>query len=456
MALVDNILKAPFTKIAANGQGDLQRALGSSSLSQTFLMTSVEPNKWAKYQPFVSGVVYTDRYTDANSQRLAGLKAANWGWGMNGIPSYPNFSSLRSALAAGITAGKNWTRTRVTAANVLRAMDFDGYATTARTTQEWGTLGQDGRRLYFPFSGIVTLSANNTTVSAADTVTFNMDALDPDVDGTGLLYLRDFAAMASINSGYYNYAEWYFGLLLVPTANIAAATTFYLLSVPNPLTYFTTGNTPGLRNVPFVVSASKSDIPNGSYRLYPVLTKSILNSAGSYFVQLGTSWSVETAAPGRLIFIDGYGMDITVNNSLPVFNVGFTFSGSAFTFTFRNGRSSDITFVSNMLYAYIQTEHDFDDPSLDTNLTAAKNAWYLGTAPSGDIKSGSYTYARLFNLYSAFYAANGNSNVLAAGKSVSFTVATGSSYNGYPYNDRAGVDVFVRMTINGVTSNEIY
>ncbi len=47
-----NVLTAPFTKIAANGQGDLQKALGSSLMSQIRLFTEPWINPMAKYKPF--------------------------------------------------------------------------------------------------------------------------------------------------------------------------------------------------------------------------------------------------------------------------------------------------------------------------------------------------------------------------------------------------------------------
>lgn len=52
MGFQNNILTAPFTKIAANGNGDLQKAIGSSSLSQYDLMVTNENkfNKWARYK----------------------------------------------------------------------------------------------------------------------------------------------------------------------------------------------------------------------------------------------------------------------------------------------------------------------------------------------------------------------------------------------------------------------
>lgn len=44
-------LTYPFTKIAANGQGDLQLCVGSSSLSQTTLFSNGYINEWSKIKP---------------------------------------------------------------------------------------------------------------------------------------------------------------------------------------------------------------------------------------------------------------------------------------------------------------------------------------------------------------------------------------------------------------------
>lgn len=57
-----------FTKIATNGQGDLQRALGRSVKSEIQLVGDVDVNgnrvgainKWAKFKPFQYSGVFAD------------------------------------------------------------------------------------------------------------------------------------------------------------------------------------------------------------------------------------------------------------------------------------------------------------------------------------------------------------------------------------------------------------
>lgn len=104
------VLTAPFTKIAANGQGDLQKALSSSLMSQIRLFTETNINPMAKYKPIKS---------NKPSITAADREAARYGMSE---PSYfyPNSYAIPDA----------WTYNRPTAENPnewLRALDFDGY-----------------------------------------------------------------------------------------------------------------------------------------------------------------------------------------------------------------------------------------------------------------------------------------------------------------------------------------
>ena len=88
---IDGVLYYPFTKIAANGNGDLQRALGKSDLSQynLFISGGANVNPWAKYKAFENSTNVFSRYNDAGtSDRDLALKAANYG--LVNIPVWTN------------------------------------------------------------------------------------------------------------------------------------------------------------------------------------------------------------------------------------------------------------------------------------------------------------------------------------------------------------------------------
>lgn len=124
MGFSGGILTYPFTKIAANGNGDLQQALGTGSLSQAAMMTGQAGtiNKWSKYKPFRHSTIYTDRYNgpgqQVTTQREAAIRAANFG--LVAPTMYNNIESTRNT---------EWTYEipRANSTDVLQALDFEHY-----------------------------------------------------------------------------------------------------------------------------------------------------------------------------------------------------------------------------------------------------------------------------------------------------------------------------------------
>lgn len=448
MGLSNGILTAPFTKIAANGQGDLQRALNSALMSQTSLMTVPVPNKWAKFQPFVSGDIYSDRYGDSNSQRLAGLKAANWGWGASGIPSYANWSSLQSALGS-ITPGGVWIRTRPTASNILRALDFDGYQVDA-----WQGLGVNNSvNLLFPFNGIITIPA--TTVGPYDTMKYaNCDPTRADGDSDKLLYLDDFIGMIA---GYYSFSDWYFGVLLVSQGSSPSAA--YLINTLETIKYYADNDDyPELGGTPFQIGTGGASVPSGTYYLYPVIN-SIRVSTQRNFVQITSGWSGESNGPGRMVLLDGWRLPVTVDAN----KVGLSFASTVsvsgnrttITMTLTNNSGLPATIGSDQMFIYVTSDGvqngEYSDFEAVMN---ALQAWKdSGTRYDSGITNNSRTVARYINVYSAFYVANGNSNVLgASGGSATFTATIESATDpiGNPYDQYTEIDLCFGANMNGV------
>ncbi len=137
MGLQNGILTAPFTKIAANGQGDLQQALGRPSIfSHMILVGDLTNNgaagggyvkKFAKFKPFKSTTaVYSFDPTQTTPElrspdRDADRIAVNYG-----LSAPSTGSSVASVF------GSEWTYDPpVAGTNPLRALDFDGYDTNA-------------------------------------------------------------------------------------------------------------------------------------------------------------------------------------------------------------------------------------------------------------------------------------------------------------------------------------
>ena len=133
-------LTYPFTKIAANGSGDLQRALQRSDLSQATLFANGTVNKWAYSKAFKYSGAITDRYNAARtSARDVALKAAMGGfdyvpiWKNTQIGKMADFwlndrSSTTNQPTCG-PAAKFWEYGRPT--TYLRALDFENYIDNA-------------------------------------------------------------------------------------------------------------------------------------------------------------------------------------------------------------------------------------------------------------------------------------------------------------------------------------
>lgn len=116
------VLTSPFTKIAANGQGDLQKALSSSLMSQIRLFTETNINPMAKYKPFRDSTVLFATDAARNAAR------ANARYGFGGIPPQLVLSQTDPK--------NNWVylRPRGGAYNEpLRALDFVKSAENSQT-----------------------------------------------------------------------------------------------------------------------------------------------------------------------------------------------------------------------------------------------------------------------------------------------------------------------------------
>ena len=128
------ILTKPFTKIAANGSGDLQLALGRSVKSEIQLVGDVDSNGndvnavhiQSKFKPFKDSTVAFSGSGTGSDRELA-LQNTNLGYI---IPS-STYNTLAGVFAAAVSAGVgatlwHWDKP-VSGTNPLRALDFDEY-----------------------------------------------------------------------------------------------------------------------------------------------------------------------------------------------------------------------------------------------------------------------------------------------------------------------------------------
>jgi len=138
MGWSDHKLTYPFTKIAANGNGDLQQALQSSALYQSTLFANGVVAKWAKYKAFQYSGAIADRYSAAGtSARDLALKERSFG--LNNIPIWTGQMNKMVNFWYGISTSGNapicgaqseyWTYLRPT--TYLRALDFENYIDNA-------------------------------------------------------------------------------------------------------------------------------------------------------------------------------------------------------------------------------------------------------------------------------------------------------------------------------------
>lgn len=131
------VLTSPFTKIAANGQGDLQKALGRSVMSHIQLVGDIDANgnrinainKWAKYKPFRSpNVIVTAQHRIDAHYGLSVVEYTELG-----TPSTVN-SFLKKLIDGELLWDYLPPRGENTAQGIhepYRAMDFDGYFAAA-------------------------------------------------------------------------------------------------------------------------------------------------------------------------------------------------------------------------------------------------------------------------------------------------------------------------------------
>ena len=139
-------------KLGQNSDGDLQVCFASSRRSHYwyFVTNAANINKWSPRKPFRVNMRFRDHYDDANSQRLAQLKLANYGLSIPAIP----YSDINNMVAG--MANNDWVylNPRGTEYNEpLRAQDFESY-------------DGDAPAPIYPIQSITDLLSSESTTSA--------------------------------------------------------------------------------------------------------------------------------------------------------------------------------------------------------------------------------------------------------------------------------------------------
>ena len=391
------ILTAPFTKIAANGQGDLQKALASSKMSHIELF-ALDYNRWAKFKPFRNANIYHDRYGDSNSARLAGLKAANFGLGVVdcGRVDYPSKYSNRWAL-----------NKPVVPTYVLRALDFDGYQKNC-----WWQLGSmAGGRMYATiFNGM--LSIPGTMVSDLDTISFDMQCREnDDADAhLGLLYPYDFAGAGL------DISQYYIGLAIIDSGS-----NIWVISGPKVSDYYS-----GVNVYTGIRATIINSISNGALIVAPVLLQNHTIPSGQSEPQWTNGYN------GTIVNLDGAYLSANkvAQTANLLTNVTFSLDSSSITLNFSISNQTGSAVTINNLYCYLLSaaaeanEHDsgYSGPDyMGEGVKAYIERTWPGSYKQGDIYSHDWNggstnpdqlAARAYNAYSDFFVANNYSNVI--------------------------------------------
>lgn len=203
MGFNGDILTMPFTKIAANGNGDLQRALRTSVKSEIQLVADVDRNGdpadriniWSKGKPFRDQTIVFASDAARNSAR----QLANFGLS---IPDM-GYSSLNSMIANLPGAAWTYLKPRI-GKDPLRAIDFDGYAPYATAPIS-------------PLQATIEVDSAEGTINAGVGYSRNMPSQ------AGFLTLDDLRIDGrSIND---SFGEYYFGVCLYYSDTIRYAST---------------------------------------------------------------------------------------------------------------------------------------------------------------------------------------------------------------------------------------
>ncbi len=421
-----------FTKIAADGQGDLQKALGRTTCySEIQLIGDVDANgnrvgatnKWAKFKPFQYSGVFAD--SGPGSSRETAMRAANFGLS---VPTF-TYSNLVSKFnkATPDIADVRWVYTPPT--TYYRAEDFLGYVSRCDAWQ----LGQSTASvLYGPFG--LTLTLPSTTIGNNDVITLSMfkDSIDY------LVHLDEFQNLT------YTFSDWYIGVLFAPTDG----SSYYAL--------YSTGEKPSATDWQYFEIPIDNNLHNTTYyNIVPVLIQTPSASGAGY---RGTSGQLCTFDDAYLPNIQ----KVATSNNLIVSLTKTVTSAGRVSGSIKITNNTGTRINVQDLFLYLEAEQivdgmesyglEYHNKILDT-----VDAW-VGSShtreTSGIMGNGSDSskiIARYLNVSSsAFYVGVGPSNAVT--KTFDFGSSATSDGLGHTYNNFSIIYTQMRYTPDGGTS----
>ena len=414
---------AGFTKIAASGNGDLQRALGRNVMSHIQLIGDVNSNgvrvnkvnKFAKYKGFRYSGTFPDTAA-GKAARLAANAAVNYGLD---IPTYTGWSNLIA------NATTPWTYNAPNA--YYRANDFDGYISHCR---EWGLDSSDAKTLYAPFG--VALYFPNQTVGTGDYISFEVTKGNAVLDGY-LLYLDDF------NSVSLPLLNYYYGILAIASnsANSCLYVSEYKPSdITNDYLWF------------------QVEVPatNDTYTFLPVLCSQKLTTP---------AWSNSIPNSGTVVTLDGYNLPgivkqaVSTNLSVTVNYASQSASATTYTVQIRNRTGAAIDIGS--IFMFVEPEYYLDWDPVVHAFIEEETDWINTTKTDSqflqDVVYDNKVVAKYVDIYSVLMARGGaNPQRIGSGSQydVTLTVTMNAVEDGnnHPFNASSMIYGWFRYDAN--------
>lgn len=405
------ILLAPFTKIAANGQGDLQRALRRlTCYSEIQLIKDIDGegndmeriNIFAKYKPFPYNGMWNND-SAGKAARLAANQSTNYALT---IPTFTNWSTLITGSPSRFDTKWIYNKPAGTSLQPLRALDFDGYMSHCR---EWSLDNSTDRVLNSPFG--VSISVPGKTVGINDNLTLDY-VLGNNALNEYLLYLHDFHTTTLPIKNYY------FGILAVNIVNGSpnANNSRLYVSGSRPVDA-ESASAGGQVNIQGISLSGLSQ--NSTYTIVPVLCSATRTG--------GFQGSLPSGA--TVITLDGYNFPgYTVSSYSVNLNITATFKSQTSTKTIyeimilnRTNAAIDIT----DLFMFVEPEY-YNDLDFITHQEIVDRTDWSTVDPSDDssfrtdvIYNGNMV-AKYVDIYPTFYSANGNRNRVGTSDSALF------------------------------------
>lgn len=449
MGLANNgILTAPFTKIAADGQGDLQRALQREDMSHIQLIGDVDSNgdpvgkinKWSKHKPFdplTAAVIYAFDDTKATPElrspaRWAAALAVDYGLL---IPTYTTAAAFHAGWMT------EWSYIKPT--GNYRALDFDGYASDAYMSNYLRFNRNDPKRtgqnfLRFPMGGAMMVPDPANISNGSNSFPIWINQHDSD---NCILAPSDFAGATGnnsvVNGTRVDLSKMYFGLAALYQGN---------KSNPQQYDKVWIGSTPLTSTAQVGYTPSDLTVDElADYYLVPVLADAHTNDA---WVGLNTV--------NRIASIDGYGMAVTFREFIRelVIKGGYsqnysTASAAQFNFSFLNNLVSGA--LVEELRCYVVAENTYQDSDYAATFAGLRNDLLSGEDPKANVVVNGNIVARYFNIIGDL-----PSTTLLTSTPQTFRKNIGAASDGLgnPYNVLSCVLLFIKYKspVNSATS----